>query len=326
MVSAERPHLLTLGNPMTDTEARLEDRFTLHKIGRRGVENANLSAIGPDITAVAGFGHGKIDGVLLAQLPNLKIVANYGVGYDSVDADGCAAKGILVTNTPDVLTDETADTAVALLLMTVRQYSASEVFLRSGQWATKPFPLTPLTLRGRTVGIAGLGRIGKAVARRLEGFGVDLAYSGRSRQEGVEYTYYPDLVSMAQSVDTLLSVLPGTAATHHIINADVLAALGPTGVLINIGRGTVVDEDALIAALNAGTLAAAGLDVFDNEPNVRQDLIDAPNTVLLPHVGSASIHTRLAMGDLLIRNLVQFFDDGRVLTPVVECSDFAILV
>jgi lactate dehydrogenase-like 2-hydroxyacid dehydrogenase len=254
----------------------------------------------------------------MAALPALEIVANFGVGYDSVDVAAAAAKGIIVTNTPDVLTEEVADVALGLLLMAARELSASERFLRDGKWLGGPYPLTPGTLRGRTLGILGLGRIGQAIARRAEAFGLKVAYHNRREVPDSGLTYYPTLLALAEAVDTLMIVVPGGAATYHLVNADVLKALGPNGILINIGRGTTVDEAALVQALNDGTILAAGLDVFETEPCWPKELIDAPRAVLLPHVGSASVATRAAMGQLMVDNLASWFADGKPLTPVAE--------
>lgn len=257
----------------------------------------------------------------MRALPNLEIVANFGVGYDGVDAAYAGRNGVMVTNTPDVLTEEVADTAVGLLISTLREFSRAEAWLRAGDWAGKGnYRLSPLTLRGRSVGIFGLGRIGLAVARRLEAFGLPIAYHNRRPVEGVAYAYHPTLKGLAEAVDTLVCVAPGGASTEKAIDAGVLAALGSEGVLINIGRGTTVDDDALAAALKSGAIAAAGLDVFADEPNVPQVLLDAPNTVLLPHIGSASVHTRRAMADLCVDNLVSWFSEGRALTPVPETA------
>jgi lactate dehydrogenase-like 2-hydroxyacid dehydrogenase len=198
----------------------------------------------------------------------------------------------------------------------VRELGRAERYLRAGRWATEGhYPLTDLTVTGRTLGILGLGRIGEAIARRAEPFGMTVTYHNRTEKD-VPYRYYPSLLEMAQDVDTLLVVVPGSAATRHLVDADVLKALGPDGVLVNIGRGTVVDEAALVDALKTRTIRAAGLDVFEDEPNVPQELIDLDNAVLLPHVGSASKPTRRAMGRLVVDNLTAWFTDGRALTPV----------
>ena len=275
----------------------------------------NASKIG----AIATGGHIKVDGAYMSQFPNLKIVANFGVGYDTVDAAWAGQHGIIVSNTPDVLTEEVADTALGLLIMTMRELSQSERYLRAGLWASKgPYPLTHNTLRGKTVGILALGRIGKAIATRCEAFGLKIVYHGRNPQKDVSYPYYPKLVDMAKDVDILLSVAPGGSATFHTINAEVLAALGPKGVLINIGRGSVVDEKALIKALHDKVIFSAGLDVFEDEPNVPAELIAMDNVVLLPHVGSASHHTRNLMGQLVVDNILAFQASRAPITPVLE--------
>ena len=290
--------------------------FTLHRADAGGLD-ALVGEVGARIRGIAAGGHARIDGALMDKLPKLEIVSSFGVGYDHVDAAEAGRRGIVVTNTPDVLTDEVADLALGLLLSTVRRLPQSERYLRAGKWLEKPFPLTA-TLRGRTVGILGLGRIGKAIATRLEAFGLAVAYHGRRRQDDVAYRYYGSLVEMARAVDVLMVVTPGGAETNRIVNAEVLAALGPEGVLVNVARGTVVDEPALIRALTDGTILAAGLDVFEEEPKVPAALIALDNAVLLPHVGSASVHTRNAMGQLVVDNLRAWFEGKGPLTPVAE--------
>jgi lactate dehydrogenase-like 2-hydroxyacid dehydrogenase len=210
-----------------------------------------------------------------------------------------------------------ADLTIGLLLATLRKIPQADRYLRAGRWLDAPFPLSA-TLRTRKVGIIGLGRIGKAIARRLEGFDVEIAYHGRTKQEGVAYSYYPSLAEMAEASDVLIAITPGGASTKHLINADILKALGPNGVLINVARGSVVDEQALIAALKAGTILAAGLDVFEDEPRVPQELIDMEHVVLLPHIASASVHTRKAMGQLVVDNLISWFAGKGPLTAVPE--------
>jgi lactate dehydrogenase-like 2-hydroxyacid dehydrogenase len=280
-------------------------------------------AITPDIAArVRGIASmTTISASLMGRLPKLEIVANFGVGYDAIDADHAGKAGIMVTNTPDVLTEEVADTTLGLLLNTVRELSASERYLREGRWESEGnYRLTPLTLRGRTVGIFGMGRIGKAIARRLEAFGVAIEYHNRRPDASLAYVWHPTLLGLAASVDTLIVVVPGGEATRDAVNADILKALGKNGVLVNIGRGSTVDELAVAQALRDGTIAAAGLDVFKDEPHVPQALRGAPNCVLLPHVGSASVHTRMAMGDLCVDNLVSWFSGKGALTPVPETA------
>jgi lactate dehydrogenase-like 2-hydroxyacid dehydrogenase len=262
--------------------------------------------------------HFAVDRALMQRLPHVEIVANFGVGYDGIDLAYAAERGIVVTNTPDVLTEEVADTTLGLVLMTVRELSAAERYLRAGRWPTEgPYRLTA-SLRDRTAGIAGLGRIGRAIARRLDAMQVPVVYYGRRRQTDVPYRYYADLRDMAADVDVLILALPGGAATAGLVDASILQALGSNGILISIGRGSVVDEAALIAALKDRTILAAGLDVFAGEPDVPPELIALPNAVLLPHVGSASVHTRNAMGQLVVDNLKSWFADGKPLTPVPE--------
>jgi lactate dehydrogenase-like 2-hydroxyacid dehydrogenase len=314
-----RPDVLMLGPMLPDTMEKLDAAFTVHKIWEATDPEAALREVAPRIRGIAlsTSSARRADTALFDLLPGLEIIAGFGVGYDNVDAAEAGRRGIIVTNTPDVLNDEVADLTLGLLIATLRQIPQSDRYLREGRWLEKPYPLTP-TLRSRKVGIIGLGRIGKAIAQRLEGFGVEIAYHGRSRQEGVAYAYFGSLVDMAAAVDVLIAITPGGTGTRHLVNAEVLEALGPKGVLINVARGSVVDEGALIAALKAGTILTAGLDVFEDEPRVRQELIDMDHVVLLPHVASASVHTRNAMGQLVVDNLASWFDGKGPITPVPE--------
>ncbi len=308
--------IIQTGRLPEKTAASLAERFDVHVLDGKPI--ASLGEKAGEIRAYACGGHAKVDAEVIDALPNLEIVANFGVGYDAIDVKAAAARNIIVTNTPEVLTEEVADTALGLVLMTVRELSKAERFVRNGDWEKGGYPLTPLSLRNRKAGIAGLGRIGLAIARRLEAFQVPVVYHTRTPREGVPYRHYADLKEMAADVNLLVSVLPGTAATQNAINADVLKALGPDGVLINIGRGSVVDEPALIAALKDGTIHAAGLDVFADEPHVPAELKTMDNVVVLPHVGSGSVHTRNAMGQLLIDNIASWFEKGAPITPVPE--------
>lgn len=273
-----------------------------------------------DIASVRGIAAmTRIDAAFIDSFPNLEIIANFGVGYDAVDAGHAAAKGVMVTNTPDVLTDEVADTAVGLLLNAVRELPKAEAWLRAGRWVSEgAYPLTGGTLRGRAIGIFGMGRIGMAIAKRLEAFGLPISYHNRRKVEGNGYRHYATLIELAEAVDTLISVAPGGDLTNKAVNAEVLKALGPEGVFVNIGRGSTVDEDALASALADGTIRAAGLDVFSNEPHVPEALLALGNASLLPHVGSASVHTRQAMADLVVDNLGSWFGRGRAISPVAE--------
>lgn len=307
-----RPAVLLTGPVMKDVvEAKLASRFPLVPLDALSEANA------PAIRAIATFGKLKVDDALLSRLPNLGIVANFGVGYDTVDAVAAAKRGVVVTNTPDVLNEEVADLTLALLLATIRQIPQADRFVRAGLWEKGAFPLGP-TLRGRTAGILGMGRIGKAIAHRLEAFSVPVAYHGRRPQADIPYRYYPSLVEMARAVDVLIVIVPGGPATRHLVNAEVLEALGPDGVLVNVARGTVVDEAALITALQKGTILAAGLDVFEAEPRVPEALRALDNAVLLPHIGSSTHLTRRLMGELVVDNIISFLDGKGPLTPVAE--------
>lgn len=296
----------------------LDKACTVHRLWENEDSAAFLNEVGPRIRGVATSGqYGRTDAALFDRLPNLEIVSSMGVGYDNVDAAEAARRGIVVTNTPDVLNDEVADLTIGLLLATLRQIPQSERYLRDGHWVKAHFPLSP-TLRERRIGIIGLGRIGKAIAKRLEGFGVSIAYHGRAPQQGVPYAYHPTAAGLAAASDVLIVITPGGAGTKHLVDAEVLKALGPEGVLINVARGSVVDQQALIEALRSGTILSAGLDVYEDEPNVPQELIAMEHVVLLPHIGSASVHTRNAMGKLVADNLVSWVQGKGPLTPVPE--------
>jgi lactate dehydrogenase-like 2-hydroxyacid dehydrogenase len=296
----------------------LERSFKVHHLWEHRDQTAFLAAVGPRIRGVATSTlYGRVDASLLERLPRAEIISSFGVGYDNVDVTEAVRRGILVTNTPGVLDEEVADLAVGLLIATLRKIPQADRYLREGHWLTAPFPLSP-TLRGRTIGIVGLGRIGKAIARRLDGFGVAISYHGRSRQADVTYAYYPTLIGLAEANDVLIIVTPGGASTKHLINRQIFKALGACGVLINVSRGSVVDEEALIEALGSRTILGAGLDVYEDEPHVPAELIAMENVVLLPHVASASVRTRDAMGQLLVDNLVSWFAGEGPLTPVFE--------
>jgi lactate dehydrogenase-like 2-hydroxyacid dehydrogenase len=316
-----KPAVLLTGPMMELISDQLAKVFTLHELGESAQHEALLTKVAGDICAVCTGGHTgiKTDAALIARLPNLKIIANFGVGYDTVDVAAAAKRGVIVTNTPDVLTEEVADTALGLLLMTVREFTKAENYLRQGRWAKEgEYRLTPASLRDRVVGMVGYGRIGKAIARRIDAFGVPISYFGRRKQANVPYRYFDNLVEMARNVDTLVVITPGGRETEGLINAQVLQALGPRGILINVARGTVVDEKALIKALQQRTIFAAGLDVYRNEPNIDPELLSLDNVVLLPHVGSASVFTRNQMGQLVVDNLVAFANGQPPKTPVTE--------
>lgn len=316
----DKPHLLQIGDVTNRMRGRLEAEFTVAKLFEQQDRAGFLAARGPDFTAVVTDGHWGVPEDVMAALPNLAVVSSYGVGYDNIDARGCAARGILVSHTPDVLNDEVADTAILLWLAVFRQLIPADRWARSGAWEEMgAYPLTR-SVRGTTVGILGLGRIGQTIADRAAAFGADVIYHARS-EKPVPHTFHPELADLARAADTLICITPGGSGTRHLVNAEVLAALGPRGVLINVSRGSVVDETALVAALESGAIAGAGLDVFEAEPKIPDALKAMDNVVLTPHVGSATEETRQAMGDLTCDNLSRFLKDGTVLTPVPECRN-----
>jgi lactate dehydrogenase-like 2-hydroxyacid dehydrogenase len=260
----------------------------------------------------------RIPGALMAHFPKLEIVSSFGVGYDHMDVKYASTHNVVLTNTPNVLTEEVADTALGLLLSTVRELPQAERFVRAGKWLQRGYPLTRATLRNRTVGIVGMGAIGQAIARRLDAFGVPVVYHTRKPRRDVNYLHCPNLIEMARTVDILMIIVPGGPGTANIINAEVLDALGPDGILINMARGSVVDEPALIKALQEKRIMAAGMDVFAKEPNVPAELIAMDNAVLFPHLGSASVYTREKMDQLVVDNIAAWTVGKPPLTPVAE--------
>ena len=316
-----RPALLMTGPMMPLIEEQLDHAFQVHRLHKAADREALIRSTAGTIEAICTGGHTgvKVDDALMARLPKLRIVGNFGVGYDSVDAAAAGKRGIVVTNTPDVLTEEVADTAIGLLLMTVRELPQAERWLKAGKWANEgDYRLTPGSLRDRSIGMLGMGRIGKAIARRLEAFGVPISYCTRRQQPDLAYTYYPSAMELAKAVETLIVITPGGPETKNIVNAAVFKALGPRGVVINLARGSCIDEAALINALKKHTILGAGLDVFCDEPNVNPEFLALENAVLLPHVGSASVYTRDKMGQLVVDNLKAYAARNSPLTPVSE--------
>jgi lactate dehydrogenase-like 2-hydroxyacid dehydrogenase len=296
----------------------LEAIGTLHKSAQAKDLHSFYAAHG-DVRAIACAATSELLGdAFMQRFPKLQIIASFGVGYDHIDAKAAAAHGVIVTNTPEVLTEEVADTALGLLLCTVREFPQAERHLRTGKWLQNAYPLTKGTLRNRTVGIVGMGAIGQAIARRLDAFGVPVVYHARQARPQLRYRHYPKLLDMARDVDTMMVIVPGGPATANMINAEVLNALGPNGILINMARGSVVDEPALIKALAEKRIMAAGLDVFAKEPQVPQELIAMENVVLFPHVGSGSIYTRDRMDQLVVDNIAAWVAGKPPLTPVAE--------
>jgi lactate dehydrogenase-like 2-hydroxyacid dehydrogenase len=318
-----RAHVLVPAPLPKIIQDALDARFEAHRIYAAPDREAALAKASGARAIVTGVPilcedvQAPITAELMDRLPHLELIANLGVGYDNIDAAAAAQRGIIVTNTPDVLTEETADTAFGLVLMAVRQLHRAERFVREGRWLKGQFELTP-SLRGRTMGVLGLGRIGQAIARRAQAFGVQVIYHNRKPVEGAPYRYFANLIDMAQACDILVVAVPGGAQTHAIVNAQVLEALGPNGILINIARGTAVDEAALIDALRSGKILTAGLDVFADEPRVPQALLDMERVVLLPHVGSASSVTRDAMSLVVVENLYAWASGVDLPTPVAE--------
>ncbi|MGH6761674.1 MAG: 2-hydroxyacid dehydrogenase [Phyllobacterium sp.] len=302
--------------PLTPSlEAALSERYKVHRWFEVADQAAFLKASASAVRGVVTGGHIGISDDLADALPKLEIVAINGVGFDKVDLPKARQRGYRVSNTPDVLTADVADLAIGLIIAQARQLNRADAFVRDGAW-----PKTELGLgtrvAGRRYGIFGLGRIGKAIARRLEGFDGDISYTGRSRQD-VGYTYYPDLVELARNCDVLVIAAAASSQTRHAVNDEVLQALGPNGTLVNVARGSLVDEAALVAALREGRIGGAALDVFENEPQVPPELFAMANVVLAPHIGSATHQTRKAMADLVLGNLEAHFSGGTLVTPVV---------
>lgn len=303
------PDLLQIGG-ITDTmRERLEAAFTIHQTNRYDADK---------ITHVVTNGHDGVNPTLMASLTNLKVISGYGVGYDAIDAPEAARRGIIVTHTPNVLNQEVATTAVMLMLACYREMLRDDGHVRSGDWAAKGGAPLTRSADDQTIGILGLGRIGQAIADKLMPWNPKILYHTRTKKD-VPYTYYDNLTAMAHDCDVLICITPGGPSTNKIVNTEVIEALGPRGTLINVSRGSVVDEAAMIEALQNNTLGWAGLDVFEAEPEVPQALRDLPNTVLLPHVGSATVETRTAMGGLTVDNLLQHLKDGTVISAVPEC-------
>ncbi len=317
--SSGKIDLLIYGPSKPIVDNGFSDQFVLHSFET----TADLERLTPAVAekirgAAVTYNSVRGDSKTLARFPKLEIVSSFGVGYDHVDANYAREHNIVVTNTPDVLTEEVADVAMGLLIATLREFVKADRYLRSGHWLTQNFPLSAGSLRDRTVGMVGMGRIGQAIARRLEASRVPVVYHSRKPADGVSCKHYPDLLEMAKAVDTLVVIVPGGPGTAKMVNAEIMKALGPRGVIINVARGSVVDEQALIAALKSGGILAAGLDVFEKEPNVPDELRSMQNVVLLPHIGSASVVTRNAMDQLVVDNLKVWFAGKPPLTPVAE--------
>ncbi|MBG1232523.1 2-hydroxyacid dehydrogenase [Aestuariivirga litoralis] len=310
-----KPALLMIGSyPNWDMQA-LERDYEVLRLWEQADKDGFVAQHAARITAIGTRGDLGASRALMDKLPNLKIIACNGVGTDAIDLAAAKARGIAVTNTPDVLNEEVADLTLALMLGIARQIGKGDAFVRSGKWANEGWPLLT-RMSGKRLGLLGLGRIGLAIAKRAEAFGMPIAYHTRTKREGSAYTYYPSLVELAQNSDFLVAILPGGAGTQNIVNADVLKALGPKGFFINVARGTVADEEALLQALANKTIAGAALDVFWNEPKINERFFKLENALLHPHGGSATVETRQAMGKLVQDNLAAHFAGKPLLTPV----------
>jgi lactate dehydrogenase-like 2-hydroxyacid dehydrogenase len=311
-----KPEIIITAKGHAGTMATLQSEFASHLLSEAPDRNTFLKQHAPAVRGLATFGPMPVDGKLMDALPKLEIISNFGVGVDAINLDDAKKRRIIVTNTPDVLNDCVADTALALVMNTVRRFPQSEQYLRAGNWASRgPYPLTN-SLGGKILGILGLGRIGEAIAKRAAACGMQIRYHNRNKKD-VPYPYDPDPVTLAKNADVLMVVTPGGPETARLINEKVLQALGPQGFLVNIARGSVVDEPVLLRYLQDKKIAGAGLDVFADEPRVPPEFFTLDNAVLFPHVASATVETRKAMGDLQVENLRRHFAGKPVLTRVV---------
>lgn len=307
-----RPTVLQVGRFPTRFNERLQRDYQLIRLWE---QKDFIAEHGAEVDIVVTSARYGCSAEQLAQMPNLKAICSFGVGHDSIAVEEARARGIPISTTPEVLNECVADTAIGLIIDTARQFAASDQHVRQGNWLKGQYPLTR-KVSGKKLGIVGFGRIGKEIAKRAAGFDMDIRYHNRRPDPSADYGYEADLKALASWADFLVLACPGGASTHHLIDAEVLAALGAEGILVNISRGSVVDEPALVAALQAGTLGGAGLDVFEDEPRVPEALFAMPNVVLLPHVGSATEETRLAMENLVFDNLDAFIERGELITPL----------
>lgn len=315
-VPVMKPPVLIVESMMPETEARLEATYQIHRLYNAPDRTALLKQAGPTVRGIATGGRLGASVDIIDALPKLEIIAINGVGTDAVDLERARARGIRVTTTPDVLTEDVADLALGLMIAVSRRICAGDRFVRAGRWPTDHMGLSA-SVHGKRLGIFGLGQIGHAVARRAEAFGMPIAYTERHQAADCAYRFVPDLLALARGSDFLVLAASATAETRNIVNRAVLDGLGPSGILINVSRGTVIDEDALAAALSEKRLGGAGLDVFAHEPDVPKALWTMDNVVLMPHQASATIETRRAMADLVLGNLAAHFAGRQLLTPVL---------
>lgn len=315
-----KPAILYAGGIPAHALDALHAQFEVHTLTDIHDRDAFVRAHGDCVSGAVTNGHDGFSTDWMDALPALKVISCCGVGYDAIDAVAANERGIVVTHTPDVLNADVANTAIMLLLATSRQLLRDDAWARSGDWAIRGNAPLTRSIEGAPVGILGLGRIGGALAEKLKAFNCDIHYHTRNKREHVDYHYHGSVVELAAATDYLVAITPGGASTRHLVNAEVLDALGPDGTLINVSRGSVVDESALVEAITQGRIHMAGLDVFEREPVIPDALKQSDRVVLLPHVGSATEQTRRAMGDLTVENLRSYLQDGRALTPVTECA------
>lgn len=310
-----KPDVLVMGAyPQADLDA-LDAVFSVHRYWEAADKPAFLAALAPKIEAIATRGDLGVPNDVVKALPKLKIISVYGVGLDAVDLALARERGIAVTNTPNVLNDDVADLALGLMIAVARRIPAGEAHVRSGNWASQSFPLVT-KMSGKRLGILGLGSIGKAIAKRALGFDMTIAYHGRTKQSDQPFTYYPTAVELAANSDFLVAIVTGGAGTAKLVNAEVLKALGPKGYFINVARGSVADEEALLTALESRSIAGAGLDVYLNEPKIDSRFAKLDNVVLQPHQGSGTVETRAVMAALVRNNIAAHFAGKPLLTPV----------
>ena len=318
-LTAQSPKLeiLCVATPPPFLLEPLQAKYTVH-LRLNETDPAAFAKVASHIRAIQASGDSKVSAALIAQVPALEVISVMGVGYDGIDVAAAKARGIVVTHTPDVLNDDVADLAIALMLAWSRQIARADRFVRDGAWSKGPLPLGR-KMSGARLGIVGMGRIAQAIAHRAAAFGMAIAYTARSAKPELPHRYFPSAATLAANSDYLVLITPGGAGTRKLVDADVLRALGPEGCVVNVARGSVIDETALIEALRTGAIAGAALDVFEDEPNVPQELREMDNVVMTPHIGSATAQTRRAMAQLAFDNLDAKLSGKAVLTPVPEC-------
>lgn len=308
--------VLALQSLLPNEMVQAEEQYNLIKLWEEKDPEALLQRMGSEIRGIIStYNSVGVSARMMEAMPNLEIIAQFGAGFDNIDIKAASGRKVVVTNTPDVLTNDTADVALFLMLNVARRAVEGDMFVRVGRWKTGAFPLST-SLTGKKVGIVGLGKIGVAIAKRAAAFDMEILYFGRSKKAGVDYAYYNDVTDLAKNSDFLVLACSGGPETKDLVNLTVLEALGPKGYVINIARGSVIKEEDLLIALRNKSIAGAGLDVFANEPNVPEELLKMDNVVLSPHVGSATLETRSKMGQLVLQNLLAQFDGRPVLTPV----------